>query len=248
MPDLTLTEAAERLRVTLEPSSLFTKLSEVAAEITHVEKDGFNDFQKYKYTSAEAMLTALRGPLTARNVTLLESVDRVEDREYVTAGKKASVVTTVLMTFTFVDGDTGETRECRWAGRGDDAADKGLGKAYTNAVKTFLRAQFLVPQGDDPEADTSTDKRAADRAPSGPPAQEQEAGPVTKPISWQRCGKLRDAIDAAGLAPQLPMAVGHVTGKEIKEGFPTETYLARLTTPQADAIQRWVDKHSEPAS
>jgi hypothetical protein len=56
-----------------------------------------------------------------------------------------------------------------WAGEGDDPADKGLGKAYTNAIKTFARLQFLIPQGDDPEADASTDQRSADRAAASAP-------------------------------------------------------------------------------
>lgn len=146
-------------------SGLHSKLAEVAADLGYVERDGTNTFQNYKYTSAEAMLNAVRGPLSSRNVALLESVDSIEDREYTTTKGKASVITTVRLVFTFVDGDTGQREELAWLGRGDDNADKGLGKAYTNAVKTFLRAQFLIPSGDDPEADHRTDERAADRAP-----------------------------------------------------------------------------------
>jgi hypothetical protein len=149
-------------------TSLYTKLADVAAEVTRVDKDGFNDYHKYKYTSAEAMLTAIRGPLTARNVVLMPSLADVTEREITTAKGGASTITTVHVDFTFVDGDSGETHKCSWAGQGDDPADKGLGKAYTNAIKTFLREAFLLPMGDDPEADVATDRRAAGRQPSAP--------------------------------------------------------------------------------
>ncbi len=144
-------------------TKLYAKLAEVVAEVLSVERDGTNTFHKYKYTSAEAMLRALRGPLAARSIALLPSVTDIAEREITTGKGNASTVTTVRLSFTFVDGETGETHVCEWAGQGDDPADKGLGKAYTNAVKTFLREAFLIPQGDDPEADTKTDERARDR-------------------------------------------------------------------------------------
>lgn len=148
---------------TPSPTRLYTKLAEVISEVGYVAKDGRNDFQNYNYTSAEALLAAVRGPLSARSVVLMPSLTAISEREYTTSKGKASIVTTAHVTFTFVDGDTGETYACEWAGQGDDPADKGLGKAFTNAIKTFLREQFLIPQGDDPEADARTDERASDR-------------------------------------------------------------------------------------
>ena len=147
-------------------TGLYAKLAEVTAELGYVTKDGKNDFQNYRYTSAEALLAAVRGPLSARGVVLMPSLTALSEREYTTSKGKASIITTAHVRFTLVDGETGEKHECEWAGQGDDPADKGLGKAYTNAIKTFLREQFLIPQGDDPEADRSTDERSADRAPS----------------------------------------------------------------------------------
>lgn len=146
-----------------ETRKLHAKLAEIVAEVSGVEKDGTNTFHKYSYTSAEAMLRALRGPLAARQIALLPSVTDLAERDITTAGGKTSTITTVRVSFTFVDGETGETHVCEWAGQGDDPADKGLGKAYTNAIKTFLREVFLIPQGDDPEADTRTDERASER-------------------------------------------------------------------------------------
>lgn len=144
------------------------KLAQVVKQVSGVEKDGVNAFHKYSYTSAEAMLRAIRGPLAEAGVTLLPTLDRVEEREVKTAKGGASTITTAYVQFEFVDHDTGNSYISKWAGQGDDPADKGLGKAYTNAIKTFLREAFLIPQGDDPEADTQTDKRSADRVSSEP--------------------------------------------------------------------------------
>ena len=153
---------------TTEPTTLYAKLAEVTAEVGYVAKDGHNDFQNYDYTSAEAVLAAIRGPLSARKVMLMPSLTALSEREYTTAKGKASVITTAHVSFTFVDGESGESHTSEWAGEGDDPGDKGLGKAYTNAIKTFVRAQFLIPQGDDPEADRKTDERAGDRTPGAP--------------------------------------------------------------------------------
>ena len=146
-------------------TTLHAKLAEVVAELGYVAKDGKNEFQNYKYTSAEALLAAVRGPLSAKGIALMPSLTAISDREYTTSKGKASVITTAHVSFTFVDGESGERHECQWAGQGDDPADKGLGKAFTNAIKTFLRESFLIPQGDDPEADPQADARGADRAP-----------------------------------------------------------------------------------
>lgn len=150
----------------MSDGKLYAKLAEVVAEVGYVGKDGKNEFQNYRYTSAEALLATIRGPLSQRGVVLMPSLTALSEREYTTSKGKASIITTAHVRFTLVDGESGQSHECDWAGQGDDPADKGLGKAYTNAIKTFLREQFLIPQGDDPEADSKTDERGADRAPT----------------------------------------------------------------------------------
>ena len=43
-------------------------------------------------------------------------------------GEKGSVLTTLTMEMTFVDGDTGETHDATWIGAGTDKEDKGAYK------------------------------------------------------------------------------------------------------------------------
>ena len=145
-------------------TNLHQKLAEAALSIKGVEKDGRNDFHKYDYTSAEGLLRTVRGELLERGIVLLPSVLAIEERPVKTAKGNDSTVTTVRMEFALVDSETGEREDQTWAGTGDDPGDKGLYKAYTGAIKTFLRELLLLPMGDDPEADAQTDARNADGA------------------------------------------------------------------------------------
>lgn len=139
-----------------KPVGLFVKLAQVMAAVQRVEKKGRNEFHKYDYATEADIVEAVRGALAERSVVLLPSVDEVTVN---------GTLTTLAMTFTFVDGETGEVRESKWIGCGDDRGDKGAYKAMTGAVKYFLLKTFLIPTGDDPESDVATDARAKDAAP-----------------------------------------------------------------------------------
>lgn len=217
-------------------NSLYSKLAEVVAEVGYVAKDGKNDFQNYRYTSAEALLAAVRGPLSQRGVVLMPSLVDIGEREYTTSKGKASIITTARVRFTLVDGETGEKHECEWAGQGDDPADKGLGKAYTNAIKTFLREQFLIPTGDDPEADSSTDSRAADRSPSRAPAP-----PSLDDASTE---KVLEAIKQAGMPHDwVRMQLVAAGASHVPEGKITLGTIRSLTPEQALAVIAVCEEH-----
>lgn len=144
------------------PPSLVARLAAAMSEAAEVTKSSKNTEQNYMFASAEAILAAVRGPLLTRGIILTQ-----QPREYVTTeilssnNKKGDRIVAVL-DFTFRDGITGETFTVEgWRGVGQDYGDKAIGKAYTNAVKTFIRAQWLLPtEHDDPEASPSGDRAA----------------------------------------------------------------------------------------
>lgn len=138
-----------------ESKTLYQKLIEVMSEIGRIEKRGWNDYHKYAYVMEADLMEAVRDRLALRNVLLIPSLENCQHDE---------TLTTALMRFTFVDAESGEKHEVQWAGTGDDKGDKGLYKAYTGAEKYFLMKMFLISTGDDPEADTKTDKRAETRS------------------------------------------------------------------------------------
>lgn len=142
---------------------LAERVAEAMAETEAVAKTGENKDQGYKFASAEAILAAARGPLLKRGIVLLPNVVAIDEQEIqARSGAKGSRVI-VHVQFVFTDGI--ETLAQDWRGEGQDYGDKAFGKAYTNAVKTFIRTAWMLPtEHDDPEA-SDPGQRAANQAP-----------------------------------------------------------------------------------
>jgi ERF superfamily len=158
--------------------SLYAKLAEVMGEVGRIEKKGRNPHHGYSYAKEEDIVEAVREKLASRKVMMLPSLTGITEREYTyTTSKgeeKTSVITTARVKFEFLDGESEERYACEWAGQGDDPADKGLYAAYTGAVKYFITKGFLIPTGDDPEANPGSDERSQQRSrPSKPPSEKQ---------------------------------------------------------------------------
>lgn len=146
------------------------------AEIHRIPKRGRNEHFKYDYVMEADLVEAVRGLLAARHVMLVPSIKSVA---------KDGRLTTTLMTFTFHDGETGECLTIPWAGCGDDPADKGLAKSITGAVKYVIAKTFLIPTGDDPEADDQSQSPRksvpAKQQPQGTPQTSPTASPLPGP-------------------------------------------------------------------
>jgi hypothetical protein len=142
-----------------EAPSLLLKLLAVQAAVDRVEKDSENTFHHYKYTSIEGVVQATRDALIEQKVLIFAGEESTQDRQRQTNQGEATV-TTVHLTYTIVDAESGEKLVIPWLGRGEDPADKGVSKALTDARKTFLIQQLNLIRGDDTEADASTDERS----------------------------------------------------------------------------------------
>ncbi len=130
--------------------SLVTKLAQVMAAVERVPKRGRNEFHHYDYATEADIVATVRQELASRHVMLIPAVLGIT-REPI--GEKSDVLTTLQMEFTFEDGDTQENLTRPWLGCGSDKGDKGIYKAMTGGEKYFLLKTFLMPTGDDPEAD-----------------------------------------------------------------------------------------------
>lgn len=127
--------------------------------VKYIQKTGFNKFHKYAYATESDVAERVREELAERNIMMIPSVTNSETREHITAKGNREYIVTVHMEFTFMDGDTGETISFNTVGEGQDAGDKGSYKAMTGAQKYALMKVFMIPTGDDPEADSGTDER-----------------------------------------------------------------------------------------
>ncbi len=161
--------------------------------------------------------------------------------------------TTVTLSFTFCDGDTGATMQTIFKGEGIDVLDKGLPKALTAATKYFLQTTFLISTGDDPESDIKQDMMAEGfpkppqnpqtrygkpaakvsgtaktSPPNNAPASPKPSAPATPPAP--------SAPPAEPQAPQTPDAVvnreqlGHLAALMKQKQMSPEILLANMAS------------------
>ncbi|HEY6022016.1 MAG TPA: ERF family protein [Candidatus Paceibacterota bacterium] len=153
--------------------SLAEKLNLIAADCAYIQKGSTNEFHKYRYVSAEDLLLKVTASRIKHGVAIMQT--RVDAQ--VIPGAEGSAPTT-LVNFTLVVSDTENPEDhasfCA-VGSGQDKGDKGAMKAMTAAHKYAWIMALGIATGDDPEADTSTDKAAAE--PKKPAKAKKEATP-----------------------------------------------------------------------
>ena len=132
-----------------ETKTLATKLAEVAAEVSYVQKDAKNDFHKYSYASAEAVLRKVNEAITTRQIAVSSNAELLHFEE-------GNAI--VRLTLKFVDCQNGEILVVQGLGQGQDNGDKAVMKANTAALKYAYANAFTMSWGDDPEADAGTDR------------------------------------------------------------------------------------------
>lgn len=207
-------------------SPLATKLARVMAAVHRVPKNGRNEFHKYSYATEADIVEAVRGALAEQGVALVPSIVSLDMKPIVTgdAGReKTKTITLLNVTFTLIDGQSGERFVANWFGTGEDSGDKGPYKAMTGAEKYFLLKLFLIPTGDDPEVAgegkangngkgktlPAPPRKAPQTAVTSPPETKVPAevptatvaatpapAPVVPPVTITRAGK----VDHAGAA------------------------------------------------
>jgi hypothetical protein len=133
-----------------ESKTIFSKIAKVMSQVSRVPKNGYNSFHKYNYATESDLTESIRPILLESGLAFFSNVmEQERDGEF----------SKVKMEFTLADIETGEVLKSIYWGEGQDKGDKGLYKAYTGATKYFLMKTFLIPTGDDPEADSSVDER-----------------------------------------------------------------------------------------
>lgn len=135
--------------------SLASKIAKVMDAVGYVQKGGTNAAQGYKFVQASAVADKVRAELSRLNVAMTPTNIDVISEGLTPSGKQALL--TLRFTWTLTDGETGETISFQSIGTGADSGDKAAYKAATGALKYALLTGFLIPTGDDPEADSKTD-------------------------------------------------------------------------------------------
>jgi hypothetical protein len=137
---------------------LAAKIAKVMEAVGYVAKTGTNSAQGYKFVQASAVADKVREQLSKLNVSMTPTQIDVISEGTTPSGKQSLL--TLRFTWTLTDGDSGETLSFQSVGTGADSGDKAAYKAATGALKYALLTGFLIPTGDDPEADVATDRVA----------------------------------------------------------------------------------------
>src|SRR5699024_2079991 len=143
----------------MSEKKLVKKLAKVMDQVKYIEKKGYNKFHKYHYATESDVSEKVREVLAENDVIMLPDVVEHETREHINQRGNKEYIATVTVKFTIIDGETGEQLSIHGIGEGQDAGDKAVYKAITGATKYALMKTFMIPTGDDPEADSGVDER-----------------------------------------------------------------------------------------
>lgn len=158
---------------------LYRKIAAVAGAIGRVEKDGYNQQLKYKYATPATVMEAVKPLLAEHSLAIVPTVVGIvkEPTGGTTQSGAAKILTRVEMIYLILDGESGESLSVPWCGEGEDWSDKGIAKAQTIALRTFLINFLQIPSGDeelDPDAKQTTPAKSA----SYEPRKANAAGPT----------------------------------------------------------------------
>lgn len=173
-------------------ANLLQKLLAVMKDCGYIKKDKKNSFHGYTYASEAAIKQRLHESLLAHGLLFTTSAVEVSDRP-VTVGKeqKTEFVTLVTIHFEFHDAETGASIGGQFYGSGVDGADKGVYKAYTGAIKYILTSWFLIPTGDDPEAEYERKRGKGKGFEEEPEGVQRNTPEQQKQFAQQRYAELR---------------------------------------------------------
>lgn len=136
--------------ITNPKKELYKKILAVQKVLEPLEKTGWNDFQKYNYSTAGDVLLPVQRACNEQGLIVI--ADCIESK--IEPGRAS-----VVIRLTIVDTETGESLSVTAPGYSEDFSykdnrpngDKAVYKAITGATKYAVRSCFCLPSDDDPE-------------------------------------------------------------------------------------------------
>lgn len=167
------------------------KICLIMSDAGVIPKTGYNSFHRYKYSSDKDISLALQKLMAKHGVAMFPSII---SKNVTIDGKDRYCE--VVMSFMFVDSDSGEFMTIESAGDATDKGDKAIYKAITGAQKYALLKTFVCPTGDDPEDDGQSHQSHQNQPNRTNPSAE---APVIKPLTEENIKKLHDQARAVAL-------------------------------------------------
>jgi hypothetical protein len=168
-------------------ATLYKKKSAVMGRLSRIRESGRHQKQGWTYATAEDIKDAVREAMAAEGLSFSFEIDKEEPSQ------KDGKMTIVKLWFIFTIecGETGATQSKRIIGvaAGYDP-DKVYYKAYTLALKYWLKTTLFISSGDDPDPDGDDNSKP-------PKKRQQKPQPKPKPE------KLPEWLDAFYLKAEM---------------------------------------------
>lgn len=186
-----------------ENKGLFLKLHAIQEAIGAFSKDGDtktdNNPKGYKYVTGDQVLKAIKPLMNQQKVILKQEIISIENtrQDYKTKySDKSEILSKVMMKFTWVDCETGQTDENMFGANGQNDWEKGLGSALTYGERYFLLKYFHIPTDED-DIDNPNRKKA-----DQPQQQNQKQNQAKKVLTFEQASTLLNGCDKLDVLAQ----------------------------------------------
>jgi len=143
--------------------NIYKKIFKIQEAVNGLSKD--TQAFGYDYVSGTKLLSIIKPIMNQEKLILKQEVIDIENlrQDYKTKnGEKSEILSKVMMRFTWVCVDTGETDVNLFGANGQNGFDKGVGSALTYAERYFLLKYFHIATDEDdidkPKPKLSNDK------------------------------------------------------------------------------------------
>ena len=129
---------------------IYKKLAVIQKEIVGLGKD--KKAFGYDYVTGAKILHLIKPIMIKQGLILKQEIISIENtrQDYKAKnGDKSEILTKVMMRFTWVDVETGETDVNLFGANGQNGWDKGVGSALTYAERYFLLKYFHIATDED---------------------------------------------------------------------------------------------------
>lgn len=134
---------------------LAIKLSRAMAAVRPLVLDGENTFHHYHYPTIAQVRERANKALAEAGIAIIPSITRVVRGTRVSDRGKDLNITGVDVQL-IICAEEG-TYTAQWFGESEDTGDKGIQKAASSAIKSFLSNLLLIPVGEDENDDGVTE-------------------------------------------------------------------------------------------
>lgn len=128
-------------------AALFAAMAQVLGEVSRVPKNGWNAHFNYPFATEADVMDVVRPAMSRAGLCLFPSVEQMN------GGAGSAVTGTMGVTFAHAAGATVTTTWMGMVKPAGEKDDKGYWKLYTGVMKYVVLKTFMVPTGDEPEAD-----------------------------------------------------------------------------------------------